>query len=74
MMIDKVKEIIAERMDMSADEIAPDAALQDVMEDELDMVDILMELEDVYNISLPDELLEEIHTVRELADYIASQI
>ena len=74
MMIDKVMEVIAERMAMSADEIAPDMALEDIMEDEQDLVDVLMELEDVFDVSLPDELMEEMHTVRELADYIATQI
>ena len=44
MMIDKVMEVIAERMAMSADEIAPDMALEDIMEDEQDLVDVLMEL------------------------------
>lgn len=68
MTYDQIVAIIAEKMDIPAESINPDSNFEDMKVDSLDMVEIVMELEDKFDIVI--EKTENIKTVRELADYI----
>ena len=72
MVFDKVKEILSSQFDVDADSITPDTDLvDDLGADSLDLVDMLMSLEDEFNIGeVPDEMVEKIHTVGQLVTYI----
>ena len=72
MVLDKVKEILSTQFDVDADSITPDTDIvDDLGADSLDLVDMLMSLEDEFNIGeVPDEMVEEIRTVGQLVAYI----
>ena len=72
MVFDKVKEILSSQFDVDADSITPDTDLvDDLGADSLDLVDMLMSLEDEFNIGeVPDEMVEKIRTVDQLVTYI----
>ena len=72
MVLDKVKEILSAQFEVDADTITPDTDIvDDLGADSLDLVDMLMSLEDAFNIGeVPDEMIEKIHTVGQLVTYL----
>ncbi|MBQ7089248.1 MAG: acyl carrier protein [Clostridia bacterium] len=72
MVLEKIKAILSAQFDVEADSITPDTDLvDDLGADSLDLVDMLMSLEDEFNIGeVPDEMVEKIHTVGQLVTYI----
>ena len=76
MIFDKVKEILSSQFDVDADSITPDTDIvDDLGADSLDLVDMLMSLEDEFNIGeVPDEMVEKIRTVGQLVTYIEENI
>ena len=75
MVLEKVKVILAEQFDVDEDSITNDTDLQDDLgADSLDVVDLLMSIEDEFEIEIPDEEIEHIRTVGELVNYIESNM
>ena len=71
MVLEKVKAILAEQFDVEEDKITADTDLQeDLGEDSLDVVDLLMSIEDEFEVEVPDEEIENIKTVGSLVSYI----
>ena len=71
MVFEKVKEIIAEQLGVEADEITMGTNLKnDLDADSLDMVEIIMSLEDVFDIEIPDDDSIKVETVEEIVSYI----
>ncbi len=76
MVFEKVREIIAEQLDVDTEEITLETSLtKDLEADSLDAVDIIMALEDEYDIEIPDEVAEEFKTVGDIVkcveDYVS---
>lgn len=68
---DKVKEIICNQLGKSEDKVNKDTKIvEDLGADSLDVVELLMALEDEFNLSLPDEVAMQLKTVGEIVDYI----
>ena len=75
MVLEKIKVILAEQFDVEEDAIKPDTDLQDDLgADSLDVVDLLMSIEDEFEIEIPDEEIENIRTVGDLVNYIEANI
>ncbi|MBR3987957.1 MAG: acyl carrier protein [Clostridia bacterium] len=73
MVFEKVKVILAEQFDVEEDTITMDTNLEDDLSaDSLDVVDLLMSIEDEFEIEIPDEEIDNIRTVAELVSYIES--
>lgn len=71
MVLEKVKAILAEQFDVEEDKITAETDLQeDLGADSLDVVDLLMSIEDEFEVEVPDEEIENIKTVGSLVDYI----
>lgn len=71
MVLEKVKAILAEQFDVEEDKIAADTDLQeDLGADSLDVVDLLMSIEDEFEVEVPDEEIENIKTVGSLVSCI----
>ena len=71
MVLEKVKAILAEQFDVDEDKITADTDLQeDLGADSLDVVDLLMSIEDEFDVEVPDEQIENIKTVGALVSYI----
>ena len=71
MVLEKVKAILAEQFDVEEDKITADTDLQeDLGADSLDVVDLLMSIEDEFEVEVPDEEIENIKTVGSLVSCI----
>ena len=71
MVLEKVKAILSEQFDVEEDSITPDTNLSEDLEaDSLDVVDLLMSIEDEFEVEIPDEGVENIKTVGALVEYI----
>lgn len=67
----KVKEIIALQFGMSLDEITIDTNfLTDLNADSLDAVEVIMSVEDRFDISIPDEDANNLTTIRSVVEYV----
>ena len=70
---DKVIEIISEQMGADKAEITRDTSfINDLNADSLDTVELVMEFEDEFDMSIPDEEAEKIQTVGAAIDYIVN--
>ncbi len=68
---EKVKEIICEQLNVSAEDVVPEASfVDDLGADSLDQVELIMAMEEEFDISIPDEEAEKIATVKDAFDYI----
>ena len=70
MVLEKVKKILSEQFSVEEDSITANTNIaEDLGADSLDVVDILMSIEDEFEIEVPDEEIENIRTVGELVNY-----
>ncbi|HEY9806990.1 MAG TPA: acyl carrier protein [Candidatus Obscuribacterales bacterium] len=66
----KVQKIVAEQLGVEASEVKPAASFaNDLGADSLDTVELVMALEEEFDIEIPDEAAEEIATVQNAVDY-----
>jgi len=69
--LDEVKEVVAEQLGVSKDEIKEDSKfVEDLGADSLDVVELVMALEEKFDIEIPDEAAESITTVADAVKYI----
>jgi acyl carrier protein len=70
-MLNKIKEVVAEQLDCNLDEIKEDSKfIEDLGADSLDVVELVMALEEEFDIEIPDEDAESILTVADALKYI----
>lgn len=68
---DKVKKIIAEKLSVDPDDVVPEAKfVDDLGADSLDLVELIMTMEEEFDIEIPDEDQEKIVSVQDAIDYI----
>lgn len=71
MVFDKIKELVAEQLDVDDDKIELTSNIQDDLgADSLDVVDLVMAIEDEFSIDIPDEAVSNIKTVGDIVKYI----
>lgn len=67
-MLEKIQELLAEALGISAEQVTADAKIvDDLGADSLDLVELLSRLEDEYGIIIPDEDVEKLTTVGDVA-------
>ena len=68
---DKVKKIIAEKLSVDMEDIVPEASfVDDLGADSLDLVELIMTMEEEFDIDISDEDAEKITTVKDAMDYV----
>jgi len=69
----KVKSIIADQLGVGEDEIKPESSfIEDLGADSLDIVELVMAMEEEFEVEIPDEEAENIKTVADATNYINS--
>jgi acyl carrier protein len=69
--VEKVKQIISEQLGVEEAEVTPSASFTDDLgADSLDQVELVMALEENFDIEIPDDAAEKIRTVQDAIDYI----
>ena len=68
---ERLKKIIADQLSVSEDEVVPEASfIEDLNADSLDLVELIMSLEEEFNVKISDEEADKIKTVRDAMDYL----
>ncbi|MGN1133908.1 MAG: acyl carrier protein [Oscillospiraceae bacterium] len=74
MVFEKVRDIVVENLDVDADAVTPEASIiDDLGADSLDVVDLIMAIEEEFDVEVPDEEVANIKTVDDIVKYIESK-
>ena len=69
--VDKVMDIVCKQLNVSKDKLTPETSfVNDLSADSLDLVELVMELEDKFGVSIPDEEAEKIQTIGDAIKYV----
>lgn len=75
MVFEKVSEILCDQLDLDEDKVTKEASItEDLGADSLDVVDLVMSLEEEFDIEIPDEQVENIKTVGDIVKYIEDKV
>ena len=75
MVFDKIKDIIVEQLDVEEDAVTMEASItEDLGADSLDVVDLVMSIEESFDVEIPDEEGENIKTVGDIVKYIENKV
>ncbi|MBD3798516.1 acyl carrier protein [Sulfuricurvum sp.] len=73
-LIDDIKEVVVEQLSVNPDEVKEDSKfVEDLGADSLDVVELVMALEEKFDIEIPDDEAEKIATVQDVINYIQSK-
>ncbi len=75
MILDKIKELVVGQTGVSAEELSMDTSLvNDLEADSLDAVEIIMAIENEFDIEIPDEDAEKFLTIRDMVEYLEKTV
>lgn len=73
-MLEKIREIVAEQMNLDISGIREDTSFKDDLgADSLDLFEVVMSLEEEFDIELPQEEVSNLNTIAEVAEYLKSR-
>ena len=71
MVLDKIKEILAEQLSVDPDKITMNSLLEEDRDaDSLDAIDIVMSIEDEFQVEVPDEVIADMKSVGDIVNFI----
>lgn len=70
---DKVKKIIANQLEVDGDKLKGETTFEDIDADSLDIVELVMALEEEFDLEISDQEIENIKSVGDVIDYIGSK-
>lgn len=69
--VDRVIAVVSDKLDVPADDISADSRfVDDLNADSLDQVELIMALEDEYDLTIPDEDAQKLMTINDAVQYI----
>ena len=72
---DKVKKVIAEKLKIGIEDVIPEAHfIKDLGANSLDIVELVMSMEDMFDIEIEDEQAEKLMTVKDVLDFLADRV
>ena len=72
---DKVKKIIAEKLSVDMDEVVPEASfVDDLGADSLDLVELIMSMEEEFDVEISDEDAEKMTSVKDAMEYVNKHV
>ncbi|HEX2987363.1 MAG TPA: acyl carrier protein [Chloroflexota bacterium] len=72
---EKLKKIVSEQLSVDLEEVVPEASfIEDLNADSLDLVELIMTMEEEFNIKISDEDAEKIQTVQDALDYLQEHL
>lgn len=72
---EQVKEIVVEQLEVKPEDVTPEASFaNDLGADSLDTVELVMALEEKFDIEIPDEVAEQIDTVGKAVEHISAKV
>ncbi|NCR14663.1 MAG: acyl carrier protein [Microcystis aeruginosa LL13-03] len=72
---DRVQKVVVEQLDVEPEKVTPEASFaNDLQADSLDVVELVMALEEEFDIEIPDEAAEQIDTVGKAVDHISEKV
>ncbi len=75
MVFDKVRSILSNQLEVDQNQITMDSRLvEELKADSLDIVELIMDLEQEFDMEIPDEDLPKVATVRDIVNYVESKI
>lgn len=75
MVLEKIKELLADQLEVDIDEITPDTnVIEDLGADSLDIAELIVNIEDEYNIVISEDELQDIVTVGSFAEFVENLI
>ena len=75
MVFEKVRDILVEQLDVEEEKVTMEASISDDLgADSLDVVDLVMSLEEEFDVEIPDDQVENIKTVGDIVKYIEDNI
>jgi acyl carrier protein len=73
-MVDRVIAVVSDKLDVPADQISADSRfVDDLNADSLDQVELIMALEDEYDLTIPDEDAQKLMTINDAVQYITDK-
>ena len=72
-MVEKIIELAKENLSIDGEITATSSFKEDLEVDSLDLMELVMALEDEFNVEIPSEELQNIKTVQDVADYLTSK-
>ncbi len=73
-LLEDIKAVVVEQLSVNADEVKEDSKfVEDLGADSLDVVELVMALEEKFDIEIPDDEAEKIQTVQDVVNYIQSK-
>ena len=72
---DRIREYLADQLDVDPDKTTPDSDIvEDFGADSLDVVDMITTLSDEFGVDIPDEEIENFHTVGDVVQYVEDRM
>jgi acyl carrier protein len=72
--LEKIKEIVSEQLDVAPEEVTPEASfVDDLGADSLDLTELIMAMEDEFGLEIDDEEAQNLRTVKEVIDYVEAR-
>ncbi|WP_461833301.1 acyl carrier protein [Desulfothermus sp.] len=74
-LLEKIKKIVSEQLDVDPEQVVPEASfVDDLGADSLDLTELIMAMEDEFDMEIDDEEAQKLRTVQDVINYIESKV